>query len=118
MVILMERRTRRARRTAAIAALLGVVLALLPRPAAAHPAHECPPPAAGVPALAPAPQHCEHAQPGPCGDMLGCLSAPPAMLAAPAGARQLDVHTAVVATPGSVLHGRLALGPPTPPPNS
>ena len=27
-------------------------------------------------------------------------------------------HTAVVATPGSVLHGRLALGPPTPPPNS
>ena len=108
---------RRARRAAAIAALLGVVLALLPRPAAAAPAHECPPPASGAPALAPAPQHCEHAQPGPCGDMLGCLATPPAMLAVAAGVLPFDGHPAALVTPAPKLHGRLALGPPTPPPN-
>ena len=99
-------------------ALFGVILALLPRPAAANPSHECPPPAAGVAALAPAPDHCRHAQSGPCGDVLGCLATPPAMLTAPVAARALDGHAAVVATPSPVLRGRLALGPPTPPPNS
>ena len=119
--IMQRRRTRRSgrtRRAAATGALLGVVLALLPRPVASRSAHECPPPPPGVAALVPAPDHCAHAQPGPCDDMLGCLSAPPAMLTAPAGARVLDVRIAVQAAPGPALHGRLALGPPTPPPNS
>jgi hypothetical protein len=102
----------------AAVALFGVMLAWFPRPAAAHPSHDCPPPPAGVAALAPAPEHCHHAQSGPCGDMLGCLATPPAMLTAPAGARLPDVHPAVPATPDPVRHGRLALGPPTPPPNS
>jgi hypothetical protein len=118
MVVTMDRRKRWVRRVAAGVALAGVVLALLPRPVASQSAHECPPPPSGVVALIPAPDHCHHAQPGPCEDMLGCLSAPPAMLTVPAGARLLDVHTAVRATPGPALHGRLALGPPTPPPNS
>jgi len=99
-------------------ALFGVMLAWFPRPAAAHPSHDCPPPPAGVAALAPAPEHCHHAQPGPCGDMLGCLATPPATLAAPAGVLPFDVRTAALVTPASALHGRLALGPPTPPPNS
>ena len=118
MVVTMDRRKRWVRRVAAGVALAGVVLALLPRPVASQSGHDCPPPPAGVAALIPAPEHCHHAQPGPCDDMLGCLSAPPAMLTASAGARPLAVHAAVVVTPGSVLHGRLALGPPTPPPNS
>jgi len=118
MVIRMEQRTRRTRRTGAALTLVALALAWLPRPAVARPAHDCPPPAAGVAALAPASDHCHHPQSGPCGDMLGCLATPPAMLTAPADARLLDVHSAVVATPGPALHGRLALGPPTPPPNS
>jgi hypothetical protein len=111
------RRTKGTRRTAVLA-LACVALALLPRPAAAQAGHECPSPPTGAAAIVPAPEHCHHTQPGPCGDMLGCLSAPPAVLTAPAGARLLDVHVAVVPTPGPALHGRLALGPPTPPPNS
>jgi hypothetical protein len=50
--------------------------------------------------------------------MLGCLATPPAMLTAPAGVRTLDAHVAESAAPTPTLHGRLALGPPTPPPNS
>jgi hypothetical protein len=95
-----------------------VALAMLPRPAAARSSHDCPPPPAGVAALAPAPEHCHHAQSGPCGDMLGCLATPPAMLAASAGVRLLAVQIPVPAAPAAALHGRLALGPPTPPPNS
>ena len=102
----------------AAVALFGVILAWLPRPAAANPSHECPPPAAGVAALAPAAQHCEHVQPGPCDDMLSCLATPLATLAAHAGVLPFDVRTAVLVTPARALHGRLALGPPTPPPNS
>ena len=99
-------------------ALFGVMLAWMPRPVASQPSHECPPPPPGVTAVAPAPEHCHHTQSGPCGDMLGCLATPPAMLAAPAGPGPVDVHTAVLVTPARALHGRLALGPPTPPPNS
>ena len=99
-------------------ALFGVMLAWLPRPVASQPSHECPPPPPGVTAVAPAPEHCHHPQSGPCGDMLGCLATPPAMLAPPAGPGPVDVHTAVRVTPAPTLHGWLALGPPTPPPNS
>ena len=99
-------------------ALFGVMLAWLPRPVASQPSHKCPPPPPGVTAVAPAPEHCHHPQSGPCGDMLGCLATPPAMLAAPAGPGPVDVHAMVLVTRARTLHGRLALGPPTPPPNS
>jgi hypothetical protein len=99
-------------------ALCGVMLAWLPRPVASQPSHDCPPPPPGVAAVAPAPEHCHHAQSGPCGDMLGCLATPPAMLAAPASPGPVDVRTGALVTPAPTLHGRLALGPPTPPPNS
>ena len=97
---------------------MAMALALLPRPAAAHPGHECTAPSGGVAAVSPAPEHCHHAQAGPCGDMLGCLAAPPALLTAPVGVRLLDAHAAPVAVPQALAHGRLGLGPPTPPPNS
>ena len=118
MVIVMDRRTGWTRRTAAALTLACVALAMLPRPAAARPSHACPPPPVGIAALAPAPEHCHHAQPGPCGDMLGCLATPPAMIAAGTSVRLLDVQTPVPAAPAAALHGRLALSPPTPPPNS
>ena len=112
------RRPRRTRRTVAGAILAALALAWSPRPSPAHPSHQCPPPPPGVTAVAPAPEHCHHAQSGPCGDMLGCLATPPAMLAANASPRLLDVQGSVPAAPAAALHGRLALGPPTPPPTS
>jgi hypothetical protein len=98
-------------------ALCSVMLAWLPRPADSQPSHPCPPPPPGVAAVAPAPEHCHHAQSGPCGDMLGCLATPPAMLVGAAGIRLLAARAAVPAAPAPALHDRLALGPPTPPPN-
>lgn len=109
---------RRTRRITAGAVLAGVMLAWLPRPVSAKATHDCPPPAAGVAAVAPAPDHCQHAPASACGGMPGCLITPPAMLAAASSVSLLAAHPAAPVAYDPALHGRLALGPPPPPPNS
>lgn len=86
-----------------------------PNPAGAH---ACPPPAPASVAVVPAPQHCHHVQAGACADMLGCLATPVAVVTAPV---LVELSVAVVAATTAAparADGRLAIGPPTPPPNS
>lgn len=108
----------RLRRVAAGAALAALGLGVLPHAAAPVAGHACPPPAAGVAAVAPAPEHCDHAQAGPCADMLGCFATAPALVTAPVAVRPVATFVAPPAASPAASPGQLPLGPPTPPPNS
>jgi len=111
-----RQRPGRRRLTAAIAlAALAVVLAPPPLAGADH---ACQRPAPASVAVAPLAGHCHHAQPGPCGDMLGCLATPVAVLSGPASVGLLGAVAIVTPAAPPAGHGRLATGPPTPPPNS
>jgi hypothetical protein len=108
----------RIRRIAASVALVAFGLVVLPRPAVAPSTHRCPPAPAGIAAVVPAPEHCDHAQTGPCADMLGCFAVPAALVTAPPALHPVATLTAPPAGSPAAPPGQLALGPPTPPPDS
>jgi hypothetical protein len=98
------------------------VAALMPLPShdrtAPEGCHESAIPVAAVTANGAPGSDCGHGPGNACATMVGCITVPPAL--APSRARLTTIP--VFGTLGSVaatrLYGRLALGPPTPPPNS
>jgi acyl-CoA synthetase (NDP forming) len=74
--------------------------------------------AAAVSANASQATECDHSAGTACATMLGCVVLPSAL--ASAATRFSAQATVAVVAPSvnAALHGRLALGPPTPPPNS
>ena len=119
MVVMNRRPSRPARKPRLTAGLtLAAFALLLAPPPAASGEHDCPPPAPASVGVAPAPGHCHHVQAGPCADMLGCLATPVAVLTAPALVELTRAVFVTVTVGPEAVRGLLALGPPTPPPNS
>lgn len=61
---------------------------------------------------------CDHTPGSACAMMLGCASVAPALVSVHVQAIAHAAVTMVASVGASTDHGRLVLGPPTPPPNS
>ena len=60
---------------------------------------------------------CDHSLGAACATMIGCASVTGALIAAPARITLVAVVGVVASASVPSVHGRLVLGPPTPPPN-
>ncbi len=61
---------------------------------------------------------CHHGPSDACATMVGCITVPPALAASHAPLTTLLVFGTPRSVAATRLHGRLGIGPPTPPPNS
>lgn len=64
------------------------------------------------------PGGCDQMPDAACTVMVGCASVAPAIAAVPVGVVPHSPVTVFASAANSTVHGRLVLGPPTPPPNS
>jgi hypothetical protein len=114
---------RRMRRLVGVLVLTGLtVMFAAPVPAlAVRPSHDCHHPASTPTArLADggAAPGCDHGAGAPCAAMLDCTGAVSALAGAPVRPALQAPGVAANWAAAQALHGRLALGPPPPPPNS